>query len=284
MSSEVSKEEILRHLNALTGNRYPFSAQSNIAAAENHISAEFQNFGLEVKKHSFNHEGQSFSNLVGRLAGAENSCFIVGAHFDAVDHCPGADDNASGVAGMLEIARILAREKLRHSVEFVGFNLEEFGMLGSTAYVNDLKQEKREVIGMVSLEMIGYTDSRKGSQKLPASLTGRFRDTGDFIALVANGKSKNILQTFCEQFQKIENLPLEHLSLPFNGWLLPPSRLSDHSPFWDAGYPALLITDTSFFRNPHYHLSSDTLKTLNVDFIRKVAQGVADAVRTIASA
>lgn len=284
MSSEISKEEILRHLNALTGNRYPFSPQSSIAAAENHISTQFQNFGLEVKKHSFIYEGKSFSNLIGRMAGTENSCFIVGAHFDAVDHCPGADDNASGVAGMLEIARILAREKLRHSVEFVGFNLEEFGMLGSTAYVNDLKQEKREVIGMASLEMIGYTDPRKGSQKLPASLTGRFRDTGDFIALVANGKSKNILQIFCEQFQKIENLPLEHLSLPFNGWLLPPSRLSDHSPFWDAGYPALLITDTSFFRNPHYHLSSDTLKTLNVDFICKVAQGVTNAVRAIASA
>ncbi len=284
MASEVSAEEILRHLNSLIGNRYPFSPQSNIAEAENYICAQLQNFGLKVKKHFFDYEGKSFANLIGRLTGLQNSCFIVGAHFDAVDHCPGADDNASGVAALLEIARVLAAGKLRHSVELVSFNLEEFGMQGSSAYVKDIKKENREIIGMVSLEMIGYTDPRKGSQKLPPSLAGRFRDTGDFIALVANGKSKNVLVTFHEQLQKIEGLPVEHLTLPFNGWLLPPARLSDHAPFWDAGYPALLITDTSFFRNPHYHLSSDTLKTLNVDFIRKVAQGVANAVRAIASA
>src|SRR3989338_2740207 len=284
MASEISTEEILRHLHALIGNRYPFSSQSNIIEAENYIFDQLRHIGLEVKKHFFDYEGGSFANLIGRKAGLQNSCFIVGAHFDAVDNCPGADDNASGVAALLETARVLAPEKLRHSIEFACFNLEEFGMLGSSAYVKDLQKEKREIIGMVSLEMIGYTDSRKGSQQLQPALVSRFRDTGDFIALVANGKSKDILQIFCEQFRKIENLPLEHLSLPFNGWLLPPSRLSGHSPFWDAGYPALLITDTSFFRNPHYHLSSDTFKTLNVDFIRKVAQGVTNAVRTIASA
>ncbi len=284
MAELISKKEILKHLESVTGNRYPFSPQSKLAQVENYICCEFQSYGLEVKKHFFDYEGKSFPNLIGRLAGKKKSCFIVGAHFDAVDNCPGADDNASGVAALLETARVLAKEQFCHSVEFVSFNLEEFGMAGSSQYAKDLKKEKREINGMISLEMIGYTDARKGAQKLPPALQGRFRDTGDFIGLLANSKSKNLLELFYKEMKKIEGLPVEPLTLPFNGWLLPASRLSDHSPFWDAGYPALLVTDTSFFRNPHYHLSSDTLSTLNLDFICKVAQGVANAVRVTASA
>lgn len=284
MPLPVSKEKILTHLKVVAGNRYPFSRESKLAEIENYICDEFQDYGLEVKKHFFPHEGKSFPNLIGRLAGKKNSCFIVAAHFDAVENSPGADDNASGVAALLEIARTLADEPLNHSVEFVSFNLEEFGMVGSAHYVKDLKNERREIAGMISLEMIGYTDSRKGSQKLPPALRDRFRDTGDFIGLVANSKSKNMLEIFYREMGQIEGLPVEHLTLPFNGWFLPAARLSDHSPFWDAGYPALLITDTSFFRNPNYHLPSDTVSTLNPDFILKVTEGTARAVRAMASA
>ena len=284
MPLPVSKEKIFTHLKIITGDRYPFSRESKLPEVENYICSEFQNYGLEVKKHFFPYEGKSFPNLIGRLPGRKNSCFIVAAHFDAVENSPGADDNASGVAALLEIARTLANEPLNHSVEFVSFNLEEFGMVGSTHYVKDLKNEKREIVGMISLEMVGYTDPRRGSQKLPPALQGRFRDTGDFIGLVANGKSKNILEIFYREMKQIEGLPVEHLTLPFNGWLLPATRLSDHSPFWDAGYPALLITDTSFFRNPNYHLSSDTVNTLNPDFILKVTEGAARAVHAIALA
>jgi Zn-dependent M28 family amino/carboxypeptidase len=276
-------ENIRRHLERTVGDRYPFSFQSMIPQVEDYLLAEFQRYGLPSYRDEVMFNGAAFSNLIAEIPGNSEGTVIVAAHHDAVEGSPGADDNASGLSALLECARILAGKKLRCGVRFISFNLEEFGMIGSSDYVRRLKEKREKITGMVSLEMVGYTDSAPGSQQMPAALKWKYPDTGDFIGLVANGRSRKLLKIYAGAMRGVPGLRFATLTVPFNGWLFPATRLSDHSPFWDAGYPALLITDTSFFRNPHYHLAGDTLSTLNPEFIAKVTAGVAAAVEGLAS-
>jgi hypothetical protein len=134
---------------------------------------------------------------------------------------------------------------------------------------------------MISLEMVGFTSSVKGSQQLPLFLKPHFPDVGNFLALVGDSKSDALLKKAQAAFKKIDGLPVEILKLPAKGWLLPAARLSDHSPFWDAGYPALLVTDTSFFRNPHYHQPSDKIETLDLNFLSRVTAGVVELIASL---
>jgi Zn-dependent M28 family amino/carboxypeptidase len=179
---------------------------------------------------------------------------------------------------LLEAARLLSRARLRSELLFCGFNLEELNMIGSSYFAKKLKAAGAKVDGMVSLEMVGYTDARPGSQKYPLGLKAFYPDRGDFIGVIGNWNSGSLLRRFARQMRQVRGLSVETLSVPGNGGLIPAVRLSDHSPFWDVGYPALMITDTSFFRNPHYHGPSDTLETLNLDFMTKICEGVIRAV------
>ena len=134
---------------------------------------------------------------------------------------------------------------------------------------------------MVSLEMLGYCSHEPGSQNFPPELADHFPDVGNFIGIVGNQISGDLIQTFRDAFRSVPDLPVESLQVPENGTSLPPSRLSDHSPFWDEGFSAAMVTDTSFMRNPHYHLPSDTPETLDADFLHKVTEGVLRATRSI---
>lgn len=203
---------------------------------------------------------------------------IIGAHFDSVEDTPGADDNASGVAVLLEAARLLANVKLRSQVLFCAFNLEEQNMMGSTHFAKKLRAAGTKVSAMISLEMVGFTDSRPGGQKYPIGFRWFYPDRGNFIGLVGNWRSASLLRKFSRLLRQVPGLPVETLTVLGNGFLIPQVRLSDHSPFWDLGYPALLVTDTAFFRNPHYHGPSDTLETLDLDFLARVCEGVVNAV------
>ncbi|HEY1234727.1 MAG TPA: M28 family peptidase [Candidatus Binatia bacterium] len=208
---------------------------------------------------------------------------IVGAHFDSVIDTPGADDNASGVAVLLEAARLLSHAHLNSQVLMCAFNLEELNMIGSTAFAKKLKATGARIEGMISLEMIGYTDLRPGSQKLPVGLSRFYPDQGDFIGVVGNWKSKSLLQTLSSAMREVADLPVETLSVPGDGMVIPAVRLSDHAPFWDLGFPAVMVTDTSFYRNPYYHAATDTIETLNIEFIAKVCEGVARGILAIES-
>ncbi len=216
--------------------------------------------------------------------------FVLGAHLDSREDTPGADDNASAVATLLEVARVIGESPapaLANSspvaLELVVFDLEELGMLGGAFHAQCCRNENVDLVGMVSLEMLGYCDHRPGSQFLPPELAGQYSDVGNFIAVVGNQNSGELIEAFASAFRKITGLPTEALQVPDNGHPLPPTRLSDHSPFWDQGYAALMITDTSFMRNPHYHLPSDTIETLDREFLHKVADGVVLAVEQILS-
>lgn len=239
------------------------------------IEEKWKSLGYRVTHHPFSYDGNAFYNSIAEHPqNPEGLPLLIGAHFDAVPGSPGADDNASGVAAMMEASRVSAKQSPGRPLRFIAFHMEEYGMIGSTAYVKSLKEKNEKIFGMLSLEMVGYASDEKGSQHLPAPLKPFYPDTGNFIALVANSKSKKFLKEAEKTFRQIQNLPVETLSVPLEGWLLPATRLSDHSPFWDHGYPALLVTDTSFFRNPHYHRLSDTIETLNLDFLNKVTQAV----------
>jgi Zn-dependent M28 family amino/carboxypeptidase len=276
---KVDPQQLRRILEVIVGERNPFSGQRHLTAVESFIEKELASYGLSVESDYFSYRGKNFRNIIGRQSAQRaGSLIILGAHFDSVQGTPGADDNASGVAVLLEAARLLARARVRSEILFCAFNLEELNMIGSGYFAKKLKSAGKKVDAMMSLEMVGYTDSRPGSQKYPFGLKAFYPDRGDFIGAIGNWKSASLLRRFTRQMRQVRGLSVETLSVPGNGGLIPAVRLSDHAPFWDAGYPALMITDTSFFRNPHYHGSTDTLETLNLDFMAKVCEGVIRAV------
>ncbi len=280
------------HLRRLSKERNFETTPQALAEVESYLQNELRSQGFHLRKFPFAFAGENFSNLIASFEeNPRRPRLIVGAHFDSVPGSPGADDNASGVSALLEAARIyseavkegkISPERSPVSVEFAAFNIEEYGMIGSRAYAQKLKKERVPVFGMLSLEMIGCASQEKGSQKMPFFLKPFYPKVGNFIGLVANTKSKSFLQKVETIFRGTEGLPVESLTLPANGWIFPEARLSDHSPFWDAGFPALLVTDTSFFRNPHYHTESDRIETLNLDFLARVTEAAAGTVLELA--
>lgn len=279
MNIDVDPIRLSSHLETIVGERSPFSGARHLAAVEKFIKAEFASYGLDAESDSFSYAGETFHNIVAQLRPpGSDPLIIIGAHFDSVVGTPGADDNASGVAVLLETARLLSRLNLATQVFFCAFNLEELNMIGSSAFARKLKATGRKVAAMVSLEMLGYTDSRPGSQKLPVGLGRFYPDRGDFIGVVGNWQSNALLHKFAAGMRQVSTLRVETLSVPGKGALIPAVRLSDHAPFWDLGYPALMITDTSFYRNPHYHGATDTIETLDIDFMAKVCEGVVRGV------
>jgi Zn-dependent M28 family amino/carboxypeptidase len=214
---------------------------------------------------------------------------VLAAHYDSIPDSPGADDNASAVAALLEVARWFTAnrpkpEECRARLQLVAYDLEEAGLIGSALHSRELQQVGEVVRGMISLEMLGYTDGRPGSQQLPPHLRGLYPDVGNFIGVVGNEASAALLGVVAAALRSVPGLPVEHLAVPGNGTVLPETRLSDHSSFWDCGFPALMVTDTSFFRNPHYHRASDTADTLDYPFLTRVTLGVCEAVRRLLTA
>lgn len=274
MEIRIDPKSLRQKLGAIVGERNPYNGLRHLAAVEAFIERELGSYGLDIESDYFSYRGKSFRNVIGRLGPKQGASFLVGAHWDAVPGTPGADDNASGVAVLLETARLLSQVRLRSPVLFCAFNLEELNMIGSTHFAKKLKTAGAKVDGMISLEMVGYTDSRPGRQRYPFGLKWFYPDRADFIGLIGNWNSSSLLSRFARHMRAVQGLPVETLSVPGNGALIPEARLSDHSPFWDQGYPALMITDTAFLRNPHYHSATDTLETLNLEFMAKVCEGV----------
>ena len=270
-------EVITEHLQNLVGERNPYSSPDQLSSAANYVSACFKNCGLCTREETVLFNEIASKNIFGVQPGTEKGFFIIGAHFDTVQNTPGADDNASAVAALLEIAYCLHHTALKHSLVYCGFTLEEYGFVGSRLYANSLKGQTEEVLGMISLEMLGYRNKKPGSQTYPTYVdASKYPNRGDFIALVGNEPSAELTRTIEKGMkQTVPNLPIEYLIVPGRGDAFHDVRLSDHSPFWEAGFLAVMITDTAFFRNPNYHKFSDTLDTLDLEFIRDVVQAIA---------
>jgi hypothetical protein len=271
----VSVENLKRHVENIQFDRNPYEGYLRLERAAQYIKREFVKMGWDVEEDSFQWEGRSYKNIVAEKKGrtSPDRVLILGAHYDTVPGTPGADDNASAVAVLLEIARNIQSVSLEGTVRLIAFSLEEYSYVGSAHYVESLKIGKEEILGMISLEMVGFTGPR---QNYPPYLDPKYYpNVGDFIVIVGNERSQKLLERVCQSFKThVPELPLEFLVVPGNGEKMEEVRLSDHSMFWDEGFAALLVTDTSFLRNPNYHLPSDTIDTLDCEFMRRVAVGV----------
>ena len=279
----ISIENLKGHVKNIHFDRNPYHGYPKLEQAAQYIEKEFLKTGLDVKEDHFEWEGKSYKNIVAEKRGitSPHKVLILGAHYDTVPGSPGADDNASAVALLLEVARNIQAVPLGSTVRLIAFSLEEYDYGGSAHYVEGLKKGGEEILGMISAEMVGFTAPR---QDYPPYLNPKhYPNVGDFIAIIGNERSRELLEKVCQSFKtNSPRLPLELLVVPGKGEAMEEARLSDHSPFWDQGLSALMVTDTGFLRNPNYHLSSDRIETLNFEFMQKVAIGVYHSVVELA--
>ena len=274
--STITPDDIGAHIAAMQGPRSGTGSETQRAKL-NEVAGYIRNlltgYGLNVSEDPVTFAGQTFPNIVGSLRGTTcpEKTFIVGTHYDGVSAGPAADDDASGVAAMLEIARMLSAQPLQASVDFAAFSFEEAGMVGSTQMAEVARSTGRDLVGMFSLEMVGYTCDVPGCQSYPAGIEPP-RPTGDFLSIIGNANSTSLLNGFASaSAAAVPGLIVLPLEVPGNGETLPDVRRSDHAPFWDRGYQALLVTDTANLRNPNYHQAGDTLDTLNLQFAADVS-------------
>lgn len=281
----ILEGRLRRHVVALASKPRPPETPEHLAAQQ-YISDNLRDAGFVVEPAVSTEEGFACTNLLTRpLPEAGGPLLIVGAHYDSVRNSPGADDNASAVAALLELARwvrpLLDAGKTSCRLQLVAYDLEEYGLIGSHLHAREIQEAGVAVRGMISLEMLGFISQAPGSQRLPEHLHGIYPDVANFIGICGNEDSQALLDTVTTAMKGIAGLPVESLAVPGAGELVLEVRLSDHSSFWDFGFPALMITDTSFFRNPHYHQTTDTPETLDYAFLAKVTAGTCAAVAAL---
>ena len=269
---------IENHLHALIGERNLNTSPEWLQQCADYITNRFRDSRLVVRREAVPFDTRSSDNILGRKEGSDQGSnpFVLAAHYDTVEGSPGADDNASAVAVLLETAHCLQSVPLRIPLTFAAFSLEESGLMGSHHHITEARKRNEGFHGMISLEMVGYRDHQPGSQSYPVYVDpSRYPDTGDFLAVVGNEPSAKLTNAVARGMRDAApTLPVEQLIVPGRGDEFTEVRLSDHSPFWEHGIPAVMITDTAFFRNPNYHQASDTLDTLDLEFICNTAQAV----------
>ena len=249
--------------------------------AAHYLGTQFSKSGWVISGQLVSAWGKVYRNVVATRypsragQGGELPPLLIGAHYDTVSGSPGADDNASGLVVLLEVASRLVTRPLARPIWLVAFCLEEQNRLGSQAFASRLKAEGRELAGAIVLECVGFSRSEDGTQQVPPGVPFAVPSQGDFLAIVGNEASKSLV-TQLEQEARRHEARLKPLSfvVPGRGEALPHTRRSDHASFWDAGYPAVMLTDTANFRNPHYHRETDTVDTLNLEFLSDVAATV----------
>jgi len=288
----ADRERIESHIRALQGVRHPVAAPQALERAADYVAEHLAAPGYAVEEHRFPDGGRLHRNLVATRRGLlrPDERVLLLAHYDTVAVSPGADDNASGVAVLLEAAALLVPLRFARSVQLVGVSLEEnaredergSGLRGSRALAERARAEGWQIAGVAVLESVAYAGANV-VQTAPDGVPVPVPEAGDFLAVVGNERSRGLVEAFARAAARPEiALPLFPLAVPGNGELLPDTRRSDHAPFWDAGYGAIMLTDTTNFRNPHYHRPTDTLETLNLDFAARVCRATVEFVRELA--
>ncbi|HKA59425.1 MAG TPA: M20/M25/M40 family metallo-hydrolase [Gemmatimonadales bacterium] len=259
----------------------------NVQHAATYIEDRLTALGYQVVSHEYSARGLVWRNLEATLRGAGlfHEVVVVGAHYDTAEDAPGADDNASGVAGVLELARLFAGAPQTRTVRFVFFPNEEppsfpTAAMGSRHYATAARQRNDQIVAMLSIESIGYYDTEKGSQRYPFPLGLAYPDVGDFIGFVSNLGSRPLLHRAIRAFRAHTAFPTQGAAAP--SWV-PGVWWSDHWSFWREGYPAIMITDTAPFRYPFYHTPEDTPDKLDYDRMARVVDGLGHVVRAVAN-
>src|SRR3990167_3727092 len=255
----------------------------NLLQAEAYIREQWTAAGYTVTAHEYAAHGVPSRNLIAERPGRDPAkpVVIFSAHYDSCG-TPGADDNASGIAVLLELAGLIAGTQPGRTVRFIAFVNEEpplfrTALMGSRVYARALKQQGGQVEMMVSLEMLGYYSNRVWSQRYPP-LYGLGRPPqGDFIGLVGRAGSGPLIKRIAAAFRRGTDFPLQSTTIPE---FVPGVTWSDHWSFWQEGYPAAMLTDTAFLRNPHYHASSDTWDTLDYVRMSQLLPGLQDRKST----
>lgn len=288
MAASVSETALRAHVQALAGDigeRNVWRPHALRAAAD-YLRRQWEAQGYRVTAHEVTFEGSRWANLEVSRPGrqAPNEIVVIGAHYDSVFGSPGANDNGSGVAALLELARRFAARDTRRTLRFIAFVNEEppffqTGDMGSRHYARAARAKGEDIRAMLSLETIGYYDDAPGSQHYPPFFSLFFPDRGNFIGLVSNFRSRALLKRAVAAFRAASDFPLEYVAT--FGWV-PGVDWSDHASFWSEGYPALMITDTALYRYPYYHSARDTPDKLDYARLTRVTEALAAVVEALA--
>jgi hypothetical protein len=250
---------------------------AQLNAAGDFIEDSFARAGLHPRRDSYELRGQACHNIEAEIRGAHSGIILIGAHYDSVFGSPGANDNGSGVAATLALARRFAGKTTKHTLRFLAFVNEEppyflSGEMGSFIYARRCKENGDRIDAMISLETIGYFSDAPNSQSYPSRALGAFYPkVGNFIGFVANVHSRTLLRRVISLFRQHAKLPSEGAALP---WFVPGVSWSDQWSFWKHGYPGIMVTDTAPFRYPYYHSANDTPDKLDYDRFALVVSGM----------
>lgn len=275
----VNPEKLKTHAEKISLEFFPRNAPyvQNLDKTAAYIKQEFINAGGNVSEQTFEVGGKTYRNVIARFGADSKERIVVGAHYDAAGALPAADDNASGVAGLIELAYLLGKTELTTQVELVAYNLEEppfFGSnrMGSYIHAKSLRDENAAVRLMISLEMIGYFSDDPNSQSFPVSVMSLlYPSRGNFIAIVGNFGNFSIVRRVKGGMLGQNELSVRSINAPAS---IPGVDFSDHRNYWNFGYDAVMITDTAFYRNPNYHTAADTPEKLDYNRMSKVVEGV----------
>ena len=275
---KVSREKLLAHIRALNYRRYTEAERDR---TRSYLIKSFKQLGWKPELQTFEGGVNIFAQRQGTDPKAGS--ILVGAHYDTVSASPGADDNATGVAVVLEVARLLGSRPTSRTLQLALFDREELGLLGSRAFVANEKHLEN-LQGALVMDMVGFACHQVGCQKYPQGLpVVPPSDKGDFLAVVGDMEHATLLDAFQPSGQ--DTLPPTlTLPVPLKGMLMPDTLRSDHAPFWYRGVGAVLLTDTANLRTPHYHQPSDTPATLDKSFFSGAAQIVVNATTKLLEA
>ncbi|HEX8561448.1 MAG TPA: M28 family peptidase [Flavobacterium sp.] len=248
-----------------------------------YVRLEFAAAGFDVQDQTWKIDGIEYTNVIGTYNKGKQKRLIVGAHYDVCGDQPGADDNASAVAGLLETARLLgeSRPELDYQIDLVAFCLEEppffaSHQMGSYVHAKSLHDQNADLIGMICFEMIGYFSDEPNSQSFPdPALAEIYPHTANFIIVVGISEFHDFNERVKSLMSEKSEVDVQSISFPSENGL---AGLSDQRNYWKFGYPALMINDTSFIRNPNYHLKSDTIETLDFEKMTEVVTGAYHAI------
>ena len=278
LTTEQTLKKHVVHLATTIGERN-LRTYDKLCDAADYIEAEYKSYGYKPARQTYQVQGRDCFNLDVEIKGTKspNEVVIIGAHYDSFVGTPGANDNGSGTAAMLNLAKHFAKSKPERSLRFVAWTNEEppyfqnRGLMGSWVYAEKCRQEEQDIVAVLSLETMGYYTDAKDSQEYPAPLNLFFPSTGNFVGFVANTKSRSLQRKVIKKFRKHAKIPSEGASLPAS---VPGVGWSDHWSFWQEDYAGLMVTDTAPFRYPHYHKATDTPDKVNFPEMAKVVEGL----------
>jgi hypothetical protein len=284
VSSRTADPGLLRaHVVALSETYHPrdWESTGNLDLCAEYIAGHFERAGAAVEFQEFEAEGRTYRNVIGRFGVGKERKYIVGAHYDSYAETPGADDNASGVAGLLELARLIGADPPGAEVELVAYTLEEppfftGPLMGSAVHAASVAREKPRIAGVIVLEMIGYFSDEPGSQSYPLPMLKVFYPSrGDFITVVGRWDQGGWIKELKRGMKGATALPVYSFRGPA---ALPGVDFSDHRNYWPHGIPAAMVTNTAFYRNTAYHTGHDTADRLDYDRMAMVVVAVCEAI------